>query len=108
MTGEHWLLLLVIIHVIGFWILLFWVLRLRRQVRCLHFCFVRISDWGIDKLKEVLDYYWAEYGKQHCPFTDTEELWGAKIDFLGDIMKRARIRVQPDNHIHYATEDLRK
>ena len=108
MTTEQWILTLLTVHIVGFWVLLFWVIRLRQQVRCLHFCFVGISDWGIDKLKEILDYYWAEHGKEHCPFTDAEKQWSAKVDFFSDLMKRAHVRVSPDNHIHYITEDLRR
>jgi hypothetical protein len=107
MNVEHWILVLVSIQVVGFWLLLFWVVRLRRQVRCLHFCFIGISDWGIGKLREVLDYYNMEYGREHSPFLDTEKQWQTRIDYYVDMLRRARVRVPADNHIQYASEDLR-
>src|SRR5262245_58436204 len=106
-ANHRWLLPLVIAHVVGFWVLLFWVIHLRRQVRCLHFCFFGISDWGIDKLKDVADYYNAEYGREHSPFLDIEKQWERKIDFYLAMIKRAGVRVPPDNHIQYSREDLR-
>jgi hypothetical protein len=73
----EWLLLtLLIVHVVGFWLLVFRVIRLRRQIRCLHYCFVSISDWGIESVKEVVNYYIEQDGRDNSPFLDLEENWG--------------------------------
>jgi hypothetical protein len=45
--SDEWVRALAVIHVVGFWVLLFWVIQLRRQVQCLQLCFVGISGWAI-------------------------------------------------------------
>ena len=97
------------LHVGGFWILLTLLWISRRQVRCLHFCFVGISDWGINKLQEVRDDYIKEHGRDNTPFKllNVEKEWKAKLDFYASLQKRASIRVPKDNHINYIIEDLR-
>ena len=112
MSVERWGLLLIIamgIHVIGFWILLFMYRKSCQQVRCLHYCFVGISDWGISTLKQVRDDYIEEHGRDHTPFAllDVEKEWDKEISFFIDLQKRAGVRVPVDNHIHYFDEDLR-
>jgi hypothetical protein len=104
---RTWIGLVVWLHVAGFWLLLFLGLMWRRQVRCLHFCFIGISDWGINKLQEVRDYYIEEHGRDNSPFLDIEKEWKAKIDYYAGLQKRASIRVPKDNHIDYIMEDLR-
>lgn len=103
---SGWLLALVIFHVIGFWLLVFAGIHLGRQVRCLHYCFIGISDWGIDKLKEVRDCYIAEHGKDNTPFflLDVEKEWKEEIEFYADLLKRVRLRVPTNNHIRYFLE----
>jgi hypothetical protein len=101
---EHWLLTIIGIHFLGFWILLFWVVRLRRQVRCLHFCFFGISDWGITNLKEITEYYNENFGPESRPFFDIEEEWKKETKYYFGLIKSARVRVPPDNHIDY--EDI--
>jgi hypothetical protein len=101
----EWLLLtLLIVHVVGFWLLVFRVIRLRRQIRCLHYCFVSISDWGIESVKEVVNYYIEQDGRDNSPFLDLEENWGTKIDHYYGMLKRARVHI-PANHYDYVLED---
>jgi hypothetical protein len=79
----------------------------RRQVRCLHFCFFGISDWGIRKLQEVIGYYIEEHGRENSPFLDVEQQWEAKVDYYFSLQKRAFVRVPKDNHVNYIMEDSR-
>jgi hypothetical protein len=92
--SDDWVRALAVIHVVGFWVLLFWVIQLRRQVRCLQFCFVGISDWAIDKLRQVRDDYIADRGRHQTPFTllEVEKEWGEKIKFFLGMLKRVRVR----------------
>jgi hypothetical protein len=96
-------------HVIGFWLLLFWIVRLRRQVRCLHYCYVNMSDWGIDRLKAEREDYKRVHGEHLTPFTllNAERDWKIQADTCAAMMKRAGVSVPRDNHFHYVMEDLR-
>lgn len=108
MTLDNWILAVVAGHVFGFWILVFLVFRLRRQVRCLHFCYVGISDWGIERLSQERDDYIRTHGQQFTPFTllHVERDWKVKADYYGLMQIRAGVRVPKDNHINFVMEDL--
>jgi hypothetical protein len=107
MIGQNWIIAIIAVESIGLVLFMLRVLKLRRQVRCLHFCFFKISDWGINKLDKVIEYYNEEYGAQHCPFLDYKKEWDAKVDYLFAMIKRAGIHVPADNYIQYSAEDLR-
>jgi hypothetical protein len=95
----------ILLHVAGFWIMLVMGFIWRRQVRCLHFCFFGISDWGIRKLQEVIGYYIEEHVERTRLFSMQQ--WEAKVDYYFSLQKRAFVRVPKDNHVNYIMEDSR-
>lgn len=67
MNGEQiaWLLGA---HVVGFWILVLYVFRLRKRLRCLGYCYIGLGDWGIKKANDARDYYIDKHGEHLTPF----------------------------------------
>jgi hypothetical protein len=94
-TYRSWISPILWLHALGFWLMLALSLRWKRQVRCLHFCFVGISDWGINKLQEVIGYYIEEHGRGHSPFLDVEDKWREKVDYYFSLQKRAHVYFLP-------------
>lgn len=108
MSGDVWI-GLIVGHVLGFWALVFYVFRLRRQVRCLHYCFIGISDWGIDRLDQATEYYIREHGHHNTPYIllNAHADWDQKSKYYINLTLDAGVRVPKDNHIHYVIEGLR-
>ena len=73
--------------------------RADEQLRCLYYCFMEISDWGIGRVKEIRDGYVSEHGRGLAPTSllEIEEEWGKEIDALLSLLKRVRFR-PPANH----------
>jgi hypothetical protein len=51
-----------------------------------------MSDWGIENVKEVVNYYIEQDGRDNSPFLDLEKQWETKIDHYLGMLKRARVR----------------
>ena len=61
------LLIIIGVHFVGFWALLWYTLRLRKRLRCLGYCYLTLGDWGIDKLIEERDEHIARVGRERTP-----------------------------------------
>ena len=74
--------------------------RKERQIRCLHYCFVTISDWAIRRLKETRDDYVREHGRGNTPnyLLNVERDWEAEIDVLMNMMRKVGIDLSKDHH----------
>lgn len=55
-------------HILGFWVLVYYVVRLRKRLRCLGYCYISIGDWGINKANEAKEYYIDLHGAHVTPF----------------------------------------
>jgi hypothetical protein len=96
----------VLCHIVGFWFLLYiWT----KQVRCLHYCFVGISDWGTDTPRQVVASWGDNYGRKNVPshWLNIEEEWKEEVDFYTSRQRRAHVFVPKNNYIKYIMEDLR-
>ena len=110
MNSDQWFLaieVVILFHVAGFWIVLVWAFRLKRQVRCLHYCFTRMSDWGIDKLIEARDVYIEEHGPDNTPYplVFVTYSWTKELQACLKLMKKAGVRISNYNTSH-PIEDL--
>jgi hypothetical protein len=67
-----------------------------------------MSDWAIDKVKEIREYYVAESGEEHTPFIllDAEKEWDLQLVSDKDLLRRAGVTVPKDNNFNYIMEDL--
>lgn len=100
MDAGHWVLIVVTLA------LAYWTVRLRRQVRCLHYCFVGISDWGIEKLDEVKTAYVVDQGEKNLlsVLRDASQEWQAKITHFSRLIKEAGVSVSAYNHVDFPHE----
>jgi hypothetical protein len=58
--------------------------RKERQIRCLYYCFVEISDWGLRQLKTARDDMIEERGRGGTPdyLLNVERDWGVQVERL--------------------------
>jgi hypothetical protein len=86
--------------------LIYWTVRLRRQVRCLHYCLVGISDWGIEKLDEVKNAYVVDQGEENLlsVLRDANQEWQTKITQFSRQMRKTGVSVSVYNHVDYPHE----
>ena len=100
MDGWHWTLIFIILA------LIYWTVRLRRQVRCLHYCFVGISDWGIEKLDEVKTAYIVDQGEKNLlsVLRDANQEWQTESSQFSRQIRETGVSVSPYNHVDYPHE----
>lgn len=100
MDAWHWILIFIILA------LIYWTVRLRRQIRCLHYCFVGISDWSIEKLDEVKTGYVVDQGEKNLlsVLQDANQEWQAKITQFSRQIRETGVNVSAYNHVDYPHE----
>ena len=91
MCLEPWQAVLLMVALVLEFFLLF---RLWKQIRCLKFCYVEISDWGVDKLEDVRAHYIQKEGEERIyrPLKHYSESWNGKNEELKSTMRRAGLR----------------
>ena len=89
-----------------FIVLLLLVYRLWKQIRCLKYCYVEISDWGVDTLEDIRAHYSETDGETgvYRPLRNYGEAWNAKNDELKRMMKRAGLRPPNLSDLMYPLE----
>ncbi|MGI9415226.1 MAG: hypothetical protein ACR2PM_16235 [Hyphomicrobiales bacterium] len=103
MCVEPWqtVLLMVILA-----LLFFLVFRLWKQVRCLKFCYIEISDWSVDTLEDIRAHYLEADGETgvYRPLRHYSDGWHGKNDELKRMMKRAGLRPPNLSDLMYPLE----
>lgn len=107
MTGEQFI-WLIGAHVAGFWGLFFYVLRLRKRLRCLGYCYIDLGDWGIGRLKDATEYYIYNHGEHLTPFIllESDEQFEHKLSYHRQLFARVGLRPPGNRELQYPLEDV--
>jgi hypothetical protein len=99
---------IVIAHVAGFWLLLFYVFRLKKRLRCLGYCYIDIGDWGMGRVLEAKDYYISQHGEHVTPFLllEAEDQFRKKLAYHRQLFAATGQKPPGTREMHYPVEDL--
>lgn len=95
-------------HILGFWALAFYVVRLRKRLRCLGYCYIDLGDWGIGRLIEAKDYYIDVHGEHVTPFIllEAEDQFQHKLAYHRQMFSAVGQQPPGRREQNYITEDL--
>jgi hypothetical protein len=69
------------------------IFRQRRELQCLRYCWLDMSDWTARHLNEERAVAIDLFGDQKVPFVilENEKEWGKRVDYQAQIMKRNNV-----------------
>jgi len=105
---DQYVLILAGVHVVGFWLLVWYVFRLRRRLRCLGFCYISLGDWGINRLIEAKDYYIDVHGQHVTPFIllEAEQQFQYQLENHRRYFKEVGLEPPGQRELNYPLETM--
>ncbi len=95
-------------HIFGFWVLVWYALRLRKRLRCLGYCYIHISDWGIGRLNELKEMHIHNHSVDNTPFLllDADRDWAACIEYHRGLFREVGLAPPGRRELNYIGETL--
>lgn len=66
--------------------LVWYIVRLRRQLRALGYCYLSLGDWALKQLVSARESNEFQFGKEHTPFV----LLDAEKNFQAELLRHRR------------------